>query len=158
MAEDLKLKWDNDIGEADLNFIDNDFEMDGGLGTAVFISLFTDQRASSDDALDDPEDRRGWWGDLTSEILNDRIGSKLWLLMRSKTTTDVLVLAKQYAEDCLQWMIADGVCADVKCDVGKFQKENGDYILGIRVQIIKNDGTNITYTFDDLWNAQLSEV
>ena len=35
MAEDLKLVWNDSYGEADLNFTDNDFEMDGGLSTAI---------------------------------------------------------------------------------------------------------------------------
>jgi phage gp46-like protein len=158
MAEDIKLTYDNDLGEADINFVDNDLEMDDGLETAVIISLFTDQRAAFDDVLDDPNDRRGWWGDLTSDQEDDRIGSKLWLLMRSKTITKNLVLAKQYAEDALQWMVADGICAKVNCDVGRFVMKNGDNCMGLKVQIFKNDGTNITYAYDDLWNAQLGGI
>jgi phage gp46-like protein len=58
------------------------------LATAVIVALGTDRLASPDDILPDPDstDRAGWWGDLDAEELFDGwpIGSRLWLLKRSK--------------------------------------------------------------------------
>lgn len=154
MASDIKLNWDNILGECDINFVNNDVEMEGGLETAVLISLFSDRRATNDDPIDDINDRRGWWGDLVSTFTNDMIGSRLWELMRSSTTNETMIRAQQYIEEALQWMIVDGVCANVEVEVGRLVKDNGDNVLGFAVRLFKKDGTNVVYAFDDLWNAQ----
>jgi phage gp46-like protein len=58
------------------------------LATAVIVALGTDRRANPDDPLPDlrDDDRRGWWGDLDAEAIWQGwpIGSRLWLLARSK--------------------------------------------------------------------------
>jgi phage gp46-like protein len=93
---------------------------DDGLETAVAISLFTDRRAGPDDTPPDgTDDRRGWWGDAFPAAAvgaTDRIGSRLWLLGRSKGTADVLALARSYAEEALAWLIEDGVAERVEVD------------------------------------------
>ena len=53
------------------------------LTRAVVISLFTHRRADPDDNVDVP---MGWWGDTWPVVANDRYGSKLWILQRSKLT------------------------------------------------------------------------
>ena len=58
--------------------------------TALTVSLFTDRRAADDDELlDGSDDRRGWWGDNAAAPL----GSRLWMLERSKRTQQTLQLA-----------------------------------------------------------------
>jgi len=58
------------------------------LATAVCIALGTNALADVDDPLPDPDstDRAGWWGNLDCETIWDAwpIGSKLWLMRRSK--------------------------------------------------------------------------
>jgi len=58
--------------------------------TAITIALGTDALAHPDDVLPDPHsaDRKGWWGDVdAAEIWGGwPIGSRLWLLRRSKIT------------------------------------------------------------------------
>lgn len=60
------------------------------LATAVVVALGTDGLADPSDLLPDPDDtdRRGWWGDLDSELIWDGwpLGSRLWLLQRDKIT------------------------------------------------------------------------
>jgi phage gp46-like protein len=60
------------------------------LATAVIVALGTNRLAETNDLLPDPDDtdRRGWWGDFDSEEVWDGwpIGSRLWLLQRSKIT------------------------------------------------------------------------
>jgi len=65
MADDFKMKWDTDLMEGDLEVENGDLAHDGGLETAVLMSLFTDRRARDDDKLLDEEarDKKGWWGD-----------------------------------------------------------------------------------------------
>jgi phage gp46-like protein len=58
------------------------------LATAVIVALGTDALAERDDILPDPDstDRAGWWGDLDADEIwgGWPIGSRLWLLRRSK--------------------------------------------------------------------------
>ncbi|MBC1112574.1 phage GP46 family protein, partial [Escherichia coli] len=56
------------------------------LTRSVVISLFTWRRAEPDDNADVP---MGWWGDTWPAVQNDRYGSRLWLLQRSKLTNQL---------------------------------------------------------------------
>ena len=58
---DAALNW-YDYG-ADIKVENGDIVPDNGLATSVLISLFTDARAPSPDALPPGESSlRGWWG------------------------------------------------------------------------------------------------
>jgi phage gp46-like protein len=67
---------------------DGTLDEDQALATAVIVALGTDRLATPDDILPDPDstDRAGWWGDLDAEEIHNGwpIGSRLWLLRRSK--------------------------------------------------------------------------
>lgn len=73
------------------------------LTRAVVISLFTWRRAEPDDNADVP---MGWWGDTWPAVQNDRYGSRLWLLQRSKLTNQLVQTVRGYIRECLQWMTA----------------------------------------------------
>lgn len=145
---DVKLLWDNMESIGDISITDSDLTHEEGLETAVFISLFTDRRAENDDAIDDVNDKRGWWGD-TLETDGDKIGSKLWQLYRQKITTDTIEKIQEYIEDSLQWMLDDGVVADVTVIV----ERNGLDRIYVEISLSRNSGTVTTIAFDDLWNA-----
>jgi phage gp46-like protein len=154
MAEDIKIRYDSDTMEGDINFLLGDLERENGLESAVLISLFTDRRARDDDPLDDIDDKRGWWGDLTvTEFDNDEIGSKLWLLDRSKTTQENLNLARDYITKALQWMIDDGVAVKIDVETERQGTPPNDR-LAFKVIIYKKDETNETFKYDGLWTAQ----
>ena len=155
MASDIKLIWDNDTQEADIDFIDEDLVRENGLESAVIMSLFTDRRAKEDDTLDDKNDLRGWWGDrLDVDANDDKIGSRIWLLERSKTTNQTIVKLKEYILEALDWMVEDGVAMKVDAEVER-QGDPGNDRLAFSVTIYKIDGNNETYKFDDLWNNQM---
>src|SRR5688572_23031344 len=99
--------------EFDLTFRLGDFKADEGLETAVLISLLTDRRCEPEELPDPETDRRGWWGDLFADVEADQIGSKLWLLDRTKQSQETLNAAQEYAEDSLEWLLEDGVAASV---------------------------------------------
>lgn len=63
------------------------------LTRAVVISLFTWRRAEPDDNADVP---MGWWGDTWPAVQNDRYGSRLWLLQRSKLTNQLVQTVRGY--------------------------------------------------------------
>lgn len=116
---DLALTWSNATGDADLSKIDSDLASDRGLETAVILSLFTDRRAAKDDIppSGDPTDRRGYWADEFAIVPGDLFGSRLWLLSRSKLNNETVLLAKQYVNEALAWMIEDKVVASIDVDV-----------------------------------------
>ena len=160
MANDIKLNWDADLMSGDLGWGDGDLEREAGLKTAVLVSLFSDRRADDDDVLDNINDKRGWWGDQTANISLDQIGSRLWLLDRSKTDQDTLLRAQEYAEESLEWMIDDEVAERIECTTERQTRTatNGNITetLAMKVEIYKIAGNTETFKFDDIWNAQLS--
>ncbi len=158
MVKDIQINWDADLREGDLSFDDSiqDLESDESLETAVIISLFTDRRAKVDDVLPDPGnlDKRGWWGDLPSpDVEGDQIGSRLWLLDRSKTLEDALVKAKKYTKESLQWLVDDKVAAKIEVEV-KRQGLPGNDRLVIKASIHKIDGNIESFNFESQWIAQ----
>lgn len=157
MADDVKIHWDSDLLEGDLSIVDEDLESESGLETAVIISLFTDRRARDDDELPDPNnpDKRGWWGDLVSEVEGDQIGSRRWLLERSKTTPNVLTKLIEYDNEALQWLIDDGVAIKIEITAER-QGPVESAILAELVQIHKSDGNIVAFKFNTKWEAQVS--
>jgi len=152
MASDIKFIWDKVFFEGDLALNNGDLLREEGLTTAVLISLFSDRRADEDDEIDDPNDQRGWWGDLLS---SSPIGSKLWQFDRSKTTQTVIVKVKQAVEECLQWLIDDGVAIKIDVQIEKFG-EPGNYRLGMDIKIYQSDGNTKALTFNDLWEKEVN--
>jgi phage gp46-like protein len=163
MTTDIKIRWDLDLLEGDFLFENNDFVTDEGLGTAVLISWFTDQRATDADLLDevsgsgDEIDKRGWWGDLVDPIVvGDQIGSKLWLLERSKTTQENLTLAEERGELALEWMKEDGIAKEIAVTATKIKKGAG-YVLALVAKIKKANGNEVNISFDPEWFVTLSD-
>lgn len=151
MARDIKFVWDSDFLEGDLQLDNGDLLREEGLATAVLISLFTDARADDTDEIDDPNDKRGWWGDLVSP---SPIGSKLWQFDRSKTTQKVIIEFSQAIEDCLQWLIDDDVAE--KNDINVYRSGTpGIDRLNFEIKIYQTDGNITALKFDDLWNMEV---
>jgi len=98
----------------DISQQDQDLATDHWLIPALYVSLFTDRRAAIDDIIPDGgNDRRGWWS-------NPDLGSRLWLLSRSKQVQQTLVDARHYVIESLQWImdINDNNAVDVTVNWG----------------------------------------
>lgn len=115
------------------------------LTRAVVISLFTHRRADPDDNADVP---MGWWGDTWPAVANDRYGSKLWLLQRSKLTNALVNTVRTYLRDALQWMLDDGVVSRIDIDI----QRTGINELSNQVVLWRRDGP-IIISFSDLWSV-----
>lgn len=109
----LRLAFTNATGSADLQLTDDGaLADDGALETLVLVSLFTDREATREEieaaGLDQ---QRGWWADADSvrPATAERMGSKLWLLAREKTTLATLRRAEGYALDGLLWLQQQGI-------------------------------------------------
>lgn len=148
---DLRLTWSNKTGDADLSLIafDLDVAADQELTTSVILSLFTDRRAENDDTppSGDANDRRGWWGDEFAEIEGDRIGSRLWLLDRSKRTNETALRATEYVREALAWMIEDKVVASVDVAV-----DATDKALLIAVGLQRPGRDPVSFRFAHTWD------
>ena len=150
----IALVYDNTTQLSDLVRDGGTLGTDEGLETAVLISLFTRRRALPDDVLPDPlgNNRGGWWGDLYPDVEGDLIGSRLWLLSRSKTTQTVMNQAKIYAEEALQWMVEDGVATSVTVIV----ERHAAGVLAFQVSILKP--TEPAARWVRTWQAHLDEL
>ena len=123
------------------------FEADE-LAQAVLISLFSWRRSEDADGVKTPF-RQGWWGDSFAEVEGDRIGSRLWLLQRSKLTPAVLRRAEEYAEESLQWLIEDAIVESVEVTAERV----GNDRLDLSVVLFKPDDTQaLAARFNDIWN------
>ena len=97
-----------------------------------------------DDVIPDGSgDPRGWWADDPEH----RIGSRLWLLTRSKRTQETLLRAQDYAQEALQWMLDDGVVA--KWDV--LVEWTAQNTLGVQVTARRTDGRVEAMNFAWAW-------
>lgn len=124
-------------------------DMTDSLSRAVVISLFTWQRASQSDEIDNDQ-RMGWWGDTFAENKGDKIGSKLWLLLRQKITDETLNRAQEYAYDALKWLIDDGICSDITVNVER--DEDDPNRINLDVQLTTST-SNLTYKIKDVLNG-----
>ncbi len=153
MARDVKIIFNSETLTGDVFYEFGDLTREEGLITAVLISLYTDRRASSGDVIDNPEDKKGWWGDLVPDT-GDRIGSKLWQYSRSKTTQDTLVKVKKILKECLQWMIDDGVAKKIEVTTERFGTVGNDKLGAIIKIYRRKEDESLTIKFDDLWEAE----
>jgi len=136
--QEIALVWDENELEANIDFDSGDLVLEQGLFSAIIISIFTDGRAADEDILPNILDtnRRGWWGDLINPpVQNDKIGSRIWLLERSKTLPEVLVQAKEYIKESLQWIIDDGLASEIKIEVER-QPNGQTTFLAFKVTMV----------------------
>lgn len=144
---DIATAWDIANNRGDWSLAGSQLQSGNDLQTAVLISLFTDRVAKPDDVIPDgSSDPRGWWGDGADAQYP--IGSRLWLISRAKQTPEVLGLARDIITEALQWLLDDGVAARV--DVAAEFTRPG--MLGIGVQIYKQDGSREALNFSYVWN------
>jgi phage gp46-like protein len=93
-------------------------------------------------------DRRGWWADAGLAPAQ-QMGSLIWLLMREKRTETVRVAIANAARDSLQWLIADGIAADV--DVTATWIDAPRDALHLVVSLTEPNGVRRDWKLDLLW-------
>jgi len=148
---DLHVNMVTDSGllpSFDMAMASAELTTDNSLYTAVIMSLFTDRLANTDDVIPDAtNDRRGWWADAISDVQQDKIGSRLWLLSREKQTINVLRRAEEYAYEALTWLLDDGIAKRINI-VATNPKTS---FLRLDIEIDRPDLP--TARFDYLWEA-----
>ncbi len=147
----IKLFYDNNIRRADLVRNGGNIQTDDTFETSAMISLFTRRRALPDDVLPEPfSHKEGWWADSYPDVDGDLIGSRLWLLSRSKTTQTVLNLAAVYSKEALQWYLDDGIALDVDVEV----ERHAEGVLAFKPMITRV--SDPSRRWERFWTAHLA--
>jgi len=101
MAEYTDVALNTDAGYYDISFTDGDLTKLQGFDTAIFISVFTDARASATQ-IEKPELRRGWIGNLGNSI---EIGSLNWLYEQARLINKTANGLADTTRTCLKWLV-----------------------------------------------------
>lgn len=127
------------------------------LADAMIIALNSDAAADDSDALPDPRDdnKRGWWGDLDAESIwkGWPLGSKLWLLRRSKIVDAdaaegaTTKRAEAYIRTALKPFIDNGLCSRIDVDV----QQVSDIRISANVLIYRGPKPAIQLQYQALW-------
>ncbi len=127
------------------------------LASAIIIALGTDRLADPSDILpSDDNDRRGWWGDLEASEIWDGwpIGSRLWLLERSKITGQesrdgsTIGRIETYIREAIQPFIDHRIVGNSTVIV----ERNGVGRIDALIRIYRGPGDVIDLRFNDLWS------
>lgn len=140
---------------ADVGVTCGDLAVGNDLSTAIMLSLFTDRRADEDDTIPDGLDPRGWWADAMD---GERIGSRLWLLERARNLPETFALAKEYAQEALAWLVADGVAAKVLVDAFAVRGTDCDCVMVLDVAVVKPDGKSLRWKYRYAWDLRLVQA
>lgn len=130
------------------------------LQTAVLLSLFTDARANTDDALPYGQtDKRGWCGQefvgAASSRADAQWGSRLWLYYSGVATQQHLDGAQFAAQEALAWMVNTGLADRVQVEA-EWHSAGGvqtNERMALRVQIYQAKQSKPTY--DVLWGTSI---
>jgi|SRR6516165_220147 len=130
------------------------------LATAIIVALGTDALAGQDDILPDPNstDRMGWWGNLDSDVIWNGwdIGTKLWLLRRSKITDatakqgSTLSIVDQYIRDAIAPFLNIGVASAMAIEVTR-PPSPGNQINAL-VRLYRGPKLEISLQYQILWD------
>lgn len=135
---------------------------DEELASAVRVALGTDALANPEEILPDPDstDRRGWWGDLDAEVIWDGwpIGTKNWLLLRSKITEfgsaegATVVRAERYTYEALRPFIDKGIASRIDVEGVRVGRQEID----VHVKMYRGPLRAIQLTFAYLWDQTIT--
>lgn len=135
-------------GFYDIDFDGTDLVFTDALENGVLISVETIARAKPDDDLpQNNEIRRGNWRDQYLEI---PMGSRLWILSRSKMEPSILSRINQLFFECLEWMELDGVATRVLVTSEIYNDE----IIFINARIQRPKNIEVDFPFYYNWEAQ----
>jgi phage gp46-like protein len=133
------------------------------LATAVVVALGTDALAAPDDVLPDPDssDREGWWGDLDAELIWDGwpIGSRLWLLRRSKIISagsrqgSTLALIESYINDAIQPFVDKKICTSFDVWATRVSEQRIDALI----RIYRGPQPEIELRYSILWEEMIQD-
>ena len=133
---DVRLTPTADGG--DITLLGGQPDMDQGLETAVYLSLF----AGPD-----------WWGNLAG-TLDERAESNLEALLSQTLTNQTRLDAEEYARQALAWMTRSGIAA--KVSVAATLPALGWLVLAVTIEQPGTDPVVLRYQIN--WAAQRARM
>jgi phage gp46-like protein len=134
------------------------------LATAVVVALGTNRLALASDLLPDPDstDRQGWWGDLDAATIWNGwpIGSRLWLLKRSKITGSeasqgaTVTLVEQYIREALQPFVELKIVSSFTVQAMR----NGMERIDALIRMYRGPTLLVDLRYAVLWNEMQAEA
>lgn len=122
---------------------DGDFVKTNSFDTALLLSIFCERRASETE-VPEPSRRRGWIGNFNNPV---EYGSKLWLLYQARLTNSTVNRARDYLQQCLQWLVDFGYLRSVVVTT-----ERNDDLTGVIAQIrLERFNSEVEYLNYTLW-------
>lgn len=138
----IALEYNPNAGEGDVAVAGRELKKANRLQTLVYTSLFCDAYADASVLPGFVLDRRGFWGDafLGAGVSH---GSHLWLLNREKITQTVINQARNYAEQALRWLVADGLAVSIGVTAERYDLTT----IALHITVTEPDGTTETFDF-----------
>lgn len=140
---EIKLEMEN--GAFEIVIENGDFANEPGFDTNIWVSLFSDSRADVSQVII-PEYRRGWLGDIASEVPERQIGSFLWLAEQRRLNQDTLNEIIDYIRKSLAWLVTDDIALKVEVD-GSIVPRTG---ISADITITAKDGITSNH-YIELW-------
>ena len=134
----------------DLAIAENgDFRTVENLNTAIDLSILTDARADESEVIN-PLRRRGWFGNVLSEVEGHEQGCKIWLVEQAKFTPDILSIIEDYAKQGLDWIERD--------EIGKIKSVVCEKVSETRARLsIQLEAQGEVYSrYYDLWSNTIN--
>lgn len=120
----MDVKLSDTLEGGEIEVINMEVTVDNGLDTSVYISLFT---------------HNNWWAGF--------YGSDLYKI--KKNSQENRLIAKQYIQQSLQWMIDEGVAESVTVELSSILQNGFTYDI-----IIQEPEQTTTYKYSENWNEQ----
>jgi phage gp46-like protein len=133
---DIKLTENsNGIYDVAIDPATGDLVNDPSFDTDIQFSLFTDRRAD-ESQIQQPELRRGWFGDSFTTLDGYQAGSLIWLLDQARLTNETLSNARDFAYDALNWIIEKDYATRI--NITATPANNESIILRINIFVDNN--------------------
>lgn len=143
---DFKLVQGSD-GRFDIAIENGDIANEDGFDTAIYVSLFTDARAPEAKVFQ-PENRRGWLGNLVSPVEGRELGGLRWLTEQRRLTQSTLNEVVSYDQQALDWFVEDEIAKNIAVS-GEIIPQSG---IALTINITATDGKTENY-YIPLWEA-----
>lgn len=131
--KDIAFLYDTDQRCFDLQCLGSEIQIEDSLRTAIALSLFTDAKVDEFE-LPRGETNRGFWADALD---NHDTGSKLWLLLRSKSNSHIVKKTEEYCKKSLEWLIEDKLVENIEV-----KAHINNYELTINITIFYQNKTS----------------
>jgi len=137
----------NTDGLFDISFAsDGDLATNEGFDTAIKMSIFCEKRANESE-IPTARLRRGWVGNILSDVTGFEIGSKRWLYDQARMTDSTLNGIINEIQNGLNWFVED----DLLDEITATAIEAGE-VITVEVDLYRNS-SRVDQQHFDAWRA-----